>query len=208
MSKNVNFSSTQDFTEIFGIIDDVALFTNGHAVMVIEVGTTNFALLSPEEQDGKIDGYASFLNSLATPLQILVVSKKVDISVYLNYIDEQISQNIHNEQAGSYMRAYKQFITELVKNNTVLDKRFYIVIPHASYESGSIIGKVDMQQFFMSAKTALETKTAGIRGQLGRLSLQTKILQESELTALFKQMYGREKEQKEEEKPANSPLPA
>ena len=68
-------STTQKFTEIEDIIDNIVLLSSGNACLIIEVKATNFALLSKEEQDAKVFAYAALLNSLSFPIQILYTLK-------------------------------------------------------------------------------------------------------------------------------------
>ena len=49
--------TAQNFTEILDIVEDIVILKGGKACIVIEVQATNFALLSPEEQDVKILSY-------------------------------------------------------------------------------------------------------------------------------------------------------
>src|SRR3990167_10330209 len=83
-------SSTQKFIEIEDVKDDILLLKDFSASIVIEVGAVNFWLLSQEEQASIIYAYASLLNSLSFPVQILILSKKMDISSYIEYIDTKI----------------------------------------------------------------------------------------------------------------------
>ena len=69
-------SSTQSFTEIEEIKDDILLLKDFSASVVISVGAVNFWLLSAEEQSSIIYAYSSLLNSLSFPIQILILSKK------------------------------------------------------------------------------------------------------------------------------------
>src|SRR5437667_61365 len=84
--------STQKFIEIKDITDTVVVFNNNTACSVIEVTASNFALLSKQEQDAKIFSYASLLNSLSFPIQIIIKNKKVDISAYLKSLDQEIQK--------------------------------------------------------------------------------------------------------------------
>src|ERR1035437_3399966 len=84
-----NLPSTQKFIDITDIADDIVILGGGNACLVIEVSATNFALLSPDEQDAKIYAYASLLNSLSFPIQIVIRSKKIDISNYLKLLDTE-----------------------------------------------------------------------------------------------------------------------
>ena len=69
-------ATTQSFTEIEEIQDDVVLMRDFSAVTVVEVGAVNFWLLSQDEQVSMIQSYSNLLNSLSFPVQILIVSKK------------------------------------------------------------------------------------------------------------------------------------
>ena len=80
-------SSTQSFTEIEDIKDDILLLKDFSASIVIGVGAVNFWLLSAEEQSSIIYAYSSLLNSLSFPIQIVILSKKMDISSYLEYLE-------------------------------------------------------------------------------------------------------------------------
>src|SRR5579883_2007071 len=116
--------STQDFTEIADIQGDIVVMTNGGACIIVEIFSTNFALLSQDEQMSKIIGFSSFLNSITFPLQILVINKRVDITNYITVLKNEES-HAQNPQAHAYISAYTNFVQNLVKDNIVLDKRFF-----------------------------------------------------------------------------------
>src|SRR6266550_3126397 len=73
-------ATTQKFTEIVDFIDNIVVLEGGAACMIIEITASNFALLSRREQDTRIFAYASLLNSLSFPIQILIRNKRIDIS--------------------------------------------------------------------------------------------------------------------------------
>lgn len=191
-------ASTQKFTEIVDIVDQVVLLSGGNAALVIEVQASNFALLSQEEQNAKIYAYASFLNSLSFPIQIVVRNKKIDISSYINLLNQQIKQTtLHqtlsdnqNQALISYIQLYRDFITELVKVNTVLDKNFYIIVSYSYLEKGTVnMAKGKTDSFAQNALAALRTKADGVLTQLSRLSLKARILEKEELVRLFYEIY-------------------
>src|SRR6266480_3908310 len=130
-------ASTQKFTQIQDIIDDVVLFDGGGACLVIEVSSTNFALLSSDEQEAKIQAYASFLNSLTFSIEILINNRRVNITSYISLLDDEIVK-LDDPLIIQYMQLYKSFIEQLVKENIVLDKRFYIIIPYSYLEGGAV----------------------------------------------------------------------
>lgn len=189
-------TSTQKFIEIQDIQDDVVILTSGNACLVMEVQTTNFTLLSKEEQDAKIFSYASLLNSLSFPIQILVKNKRVDISRYIKLIEIEIQKQTASEKKKNYMQQYKEYVSELVKTSTVLDKKFYIVISYSYLEAGAQSaatslkkGAFEKRSFFTAAQETLHTKANSLYAQLTRLNLRVKTLQKEELINLIYSIY-------------------
>ncbi|OGH21409.1 MAG: hypothetical protein A2958_01280 [Candidatus Levybacteria bacterium RIFCSPLOWO2_01_FULL_38_13] len=187
-------ATTQKFIEIEGIEEDIVILSGKNACFIIEVNATNFSLLSKEEQDTKVFSYASLLNSLSFPIQIFIRSKKLDISSYLKLLEEQ-AQGSTNQLLSSQIRLYRDFIRELVKVNTVLDKKFYIVIPYSYLEKGvgaakkAMPGQISEDSFFEEAKAALHSKGDSVHSQLARLGLRAKTLQKEELVKLFYEIF-------------------
>ena len=178
-------TSTQKFIEIEDIRENIVLLSTGNACLIIEIEATNFALLSQEEQNAKLLAYSSLLNSLSFPIQIVVRSKKVDITSYIKLLDDEIMES-QNKLLKNQISLYKDFIKELVKVNTVLDKKFYIVLTHSSLESG--IGQ-NKEDFFKTAKAKLSSKEESINAQLQRLGLQARTLGNEDLVKLFYEIY-------------------
>ncbi len=195
-------ASTQKFTEIQDIREDIVLLSGGSACLIIEVEATNFALLSQEEQHAKIVSYASLLNSLSFPIQIVIRNKRVDISSYLKLLDREMQKlaSLHtpvqevqftsqNEKRITYIKQYKSFVEQLIKVNTVLDKTFYIIVSFSFLEKGARGIGLKKEDFFAAAKASLHTKTESLAAQLGRLGLRNKILQTDALIKLFYDIY-------------------
>ncbi|MFH1186639.1 MAG: hypothetical protein V1697_00535 [Candidatus Levyibacteriota bacterium] len=187
-------ATTQKFTEIEEISEDIVIFQGGNATLVIEVTATNFALLSREEQDTKIYSYAALLNSLSFAIQIIVRSKKLDITAYLKLLDSQ-AKATQNELLKNQISLYRDFVQELVKVNTVLDKKFYICIPYSYLEKGvgatasSVSKGGPKDNFTEQAKAALHSKAESILSQVARLNLRAKVLEKEELVKLYYETY-------------------
>jgi len=184
-------ATTQKFIEIQDIIDNVVLLSSGNACLVIEIQATNFSLLSKEEQDVKVLAYSSLLNSLSFPIQVFIQSKKIDISSYLRQLDEDLNKS-QNQLLKNQIKLYKDFVQELVKVNTVLDKKFYITIPYSGLESGI---NVRHDNFFMNAKNKLSSKAESLHAQLRRMNMPAKTLGKDELVKLFHEIYNGDFEQ-------------
>jgi hypothetical protein len=188
-------ATTQKFTEIVDFIDDIVVLEGGSACMIIEITASNFALLSRREQDTRIFAYASLLNSLSFPIQILIRNKRIDISIYLKSLDEIISQT-QNPQLKQYIQYYRTFVHEMVTVNVVLSKSFYIVIPYSALEGGvagvkSTVqkGQSQAQTTAAEAKKALGTKSSTLLGQLQKFATSARILEKEDLIKLFYDIY-------------------
>lgn len=184
-------TSTQKFIEMVDIKENIVLLQGGNACIVIRVTATNFALLSREEQDGKMFAYASLLNSLSSPVQILVKSKKVQILPYLKLLDTEIHRAA-NPRLTSFIQQYRNFVENMVTVSTVLDKQFYMILSYSSIEAGltkTAVTKSNTDSFHQSAKKALQIKAESIIGLIGRLGLRAFIVDHEELVKLFYDIY-------------------
>lgn len=189
-------ATTQEFLQIEDLVDDLILLRDGGAAIIIETPAVNFGLLSEEEQDALIYAYASLLNSLSFPLQIAIISKRMDISSYIELVASEETKQI-NPVLRERLRRYREFILSIVKENKVLEKRFYLVIPFSSLELGIKTtfkrkGKKlpFAKDYILSrAKTALFPKRDHLLRQLGRIGLKGKQLNTQELVELFYNVY-------------------
>jgi len=183
-------ASTQNFTEVEDIKDDVLLLKDFSAAIVIGVGAVNFWLLSAEEQSSIIYAYSSLLNSLSFPIQILILSKKMDISSYLEYLENKITEN-KDELMKTRLQSYKEFIKSVVKKNSVLEKKFYFVLPFSPLELGiSGVGSGLKKEYVIArAKTSLYPKRDHLLRLLAKIGLRATVLQKQELTELFYNLY-------------------
>ena len=128
-------STAQDFLPVADIIEDVILYKDGGAAVILESTSLNFGLLSEKEQQAVIAAYAALLNSLAYPLQIVVRSQRKDITSYMDYLNAA-SQKMKDPGLANLMEAYKLFIVDAVKKKNVLGKRFFLIIPFSPLELG------------------------------------------------------------------------
>lgn len=192
-------ATTQEFLEIEDIADDIVIMTNGSAALVIETSAVNFGLLSEEEQDALIYSYASFLNSLSFPLQVIILSKRMDISSYIEFLIREEGKAA-DMIAKDRIRNYREFILSTIKENKVLEKKFYLIIPFSVLELGikdstkSLTGKKKKLPFakdyiLSRAKTSLFPKKDHLLRQLGRIGLKGRQLTTQDLVELFYNLY-------------------
>jgi len=177
--------STQNHLPIKDIREDIILLKSGGAAVVLQTTAVNFALLSEMEQVAIISAFGQTLNSLSFPIQILIRSKRLDITSYLKVLDMAISIQ-PNPLLSKLMTQYRMFVQSLIKQNEVLDKHFFIVIPLSGLELG-IFRKSD--DIIKKAKTLLGPKKEQIARQLSRVGLKTTQLSTKALVELFYDIY-------------------
>ena len=188
-------ASTQEHLDIEDILEDLVILKSGWISMVLSVSSVNFDLLSETEQDATIYAYGAFLNSLTFPLQVLIRSKKADISSYFQHLeDAEASQP--NPDIAAQIKKYKEFISSIVSQKTVLDKEFYLIINFSPLEMGfkglakaSAANSKNKKQLLSGAKTSLAPKRDHIIKQMGRIGLNVKQLTTQELIELFYDIY-------------------
>lgn len=202
MDKLGKVASTQDHLDIEDIRDDVVLLKNGSATAVLQTTAINFDLLSETEQDSTIFAYAALLNSLTFPLQVFIRTKRMDISNYLFRIQEAKARS-HNENLAAQIEKYETFITDLVSNNQVLDKRFYVAIPYIGLDLSQVTSNIatlfkkrskslDKWALLEKAKVNLESKVEHLIKQFSRIGVKPVRLNTAELVELFYDLYNPE----------------
>ena len=198
-------ASTQEHLPIEDIRDDIIILKDGSCCLVLQVSAINFDLLSEKEQKAMIFAYAALLNSLSFSIQILIRSKRKDISAYLKLLTKQ-GGKMKKLSLKKQLTKYKQFIEETVKKNEVLDKKFYVVIPFSTLELGTVQTAVSIikkkktlpypkEYIVQRAKTNLAPKKDHLVKQFNRLGIKSRQLKTEELINLFFSIYNPGKKQ-------------
>lgn len=117
-----------DLVDIKEILADIVILKDGSMRQIVMVGGVNFALKSETEQGIMVQGYQNFLNAIDFPLQILIHSRKVNISGYLEGLvhrkDSEASPLLQNQ-----IEEYAAFIRGFVEKNAIMEKTFLVVVP-------------------------------------------------------------------------------
>lgn len=199
-------STTQEHLDILEVKNNLVILKNGTSCAVLETTAVNFDLLSEIEQDAIIAAFSMLLNSITFPIQITLRSKRLDISKYIEKVynvETKITDPLLKRQAESY----RKFVQEVIKQNEVLSKQFYVVIPMLqstfAFEPGSgpfdwvlkLFGThtkrvdVDIEKTIKEAETNLAPKIAHIIGEFNRLGIRTKQLTTQEIVELYFDIY-------------------
>ncbi len=162
---------------IEGVRDGILILPGNHHRMALQVSSVNFELKSEAEQDALIDTYQNFLNSLATPLQIIVRTRELDMDKYLEDFQSRLkveSEDIYRQQVVNYT----EFVRSLIVTNKILTRNFYIVVPYDKHE----------KDFSVIAEQLSLTIDIVSKG-LARLGMQSKQLSSLEILDLFYSFY-------------------
>lgn len=178
-------NTTQAHIPIKEISDNIVLLKDGSGALILQVSAVNFGLLSEREQFGLIESFAQMLNSLSFSIQIVIYSKRLNISSYLVLLDKA-RQKQTNALLSKMMTEYRQFIQNLIKENEVLDKKFYVVIPLFKLELGLSSSKERLSQ---KIKTILLPRRDQVIRQLSRAGLKAQQLTGEKLLELFFDIY-------------------
>ncbi|PJE67450.1 hypothetical protein COU95_02390 [Candidatus Shapirobacteria bacterium CG10_big_fil_rev_8_21_14_0_10_40_9] len=195
-------ASTQEHLEIEDIKDNIIILKDGSCCLILATTAINFGLLSEKEQDALIYAYAALLNSLTFPIEIVIRSKRKDVTSYLKLLEGEILKQT-NKLLQEQMKKYQKFVEDTVKKNNVLDKSFYVIIPFSTLELGATkaLGAIVKRQkglpypkdyILERAKMNLYPKKDHLIRQFNRLGLKTKELTTQEAIQLFYDIYNPE----------------
>lgn len=201
--------SIQEKIEIEDIKDGVIILNDGGLRAVLMTSSINFVLKSTEEQDALTYHYQGFLNSLDFPIQILITSRKFNISNYIILL-EQKQKEQENELLRIQTTEYIDFIRGLTELANIMTDSFYVVIPFAPIEKKEM-GLLDKFSSILTFKkqTAIKTgldfeqlksqlwqRVTYISSGLEGLGLRTVPLNTEELIELYYSLYNPEAKEK------------
>jgi len=196
-------ATTQEHLPIADITNDVVVYKDGGAALVMESTSLNFGLLSEKEQAAVIAAYAAMINSLTFSIQIVVLTQRKDVSSYLNFLDQE-AVKIKQPILAKLMQNYKNFIMESVKKKNVLGKRFFVVLYLSPLELGvgksvaaltkKSSGSLPFTKSYVikKAKITLYPRRDHLIRQAGRLGIKFKQLGTADLIALYHSVYNPE----------------
>lgn len=198
-TKNIA-TSTQLYLPVAEIHDNTVVLKNGGLRAVLEVGSVNVNLKSEEEQTALAYSYQNFLNSLEFPVQIVVQSRKLDISNYLESL-KKIGDAHTNELLQNQTYEYAEYIRKLVEFADIMEKKFYLIVPYdpprakqttlfekfwaAIHPADSVSAFKRRQQEFAELNHTLQQRIDAVTGSLENCSLHTRHLKTTELIKLF-----------------------
>ncbi len=145
------------------------------------------------------------LNSLTFPIQLIIQSNIKDITDYIRLVKKQELKQ-KNPLLLAQLKKYRSFIEQTIKDNQVLDKKFYVSIPFSSLELGVTVetftpGSIKKKQpklpypkshILERAKMNLYPKRDHLMRQFNRIGLNSQQLNTQQLLELFYRQYNRD----------------
>lgn len=202
--KNPNqptFKPTQSFLPISEIRDDLLIMQDGTLRAYLAVSSTNFDLKNQEEQDALIYSYQRFLNGLDFPIQILMQSRRMDISKYIEKL-KVLVENQTNELLRIQTTEYIDFIDRLVESANIMNKNFYVVVPYdlsinpsapgfftKLFKNTSQSQITDRVGNFEKYRTTIEERTGSVSNGLSSVGLRVSRLNTDQIIELLYNSY-------------------
>ncbi len=194
-------ASTQQFLEMDQIREGVMVLKNKALRGILMVSSLNFALKSDDEQTAIIYQFQNFLNSLDFSIQIVVQSRRLNITGYLDELKE-LEANQENELLKLQIGDYRKFVKDLIKGappagkwGEIMTKNFFVVVPFSLVEAkkekgGGIFKKPKFsgslsENEFQRCKNQLWQRMEFVALGLRRCGLQAIPLKTSEIIELF-----------------------
>ena len=175
--KSNSISSSRRQIDIKGVRDGILILPGNKYRLVLQISSINFELKSEAEQDALIDTYQSFLNSLATSLQIVVRIREMDMDKYLDdfrFSMQQEEEQIYKDQVQNYT----EFVSSLITTNRILSRQFYVILPLDFKEKD-----------FELVKEQLGVNADIVAKGLARLGMQARQLDSMDVLDLFYSFY-------------------
>ena len=138
------------------------------------------------------------MNSLDFPLEIVVQSRVLNITGYLDKL-KQLEKEQENELLKIQTAEYQRFIRDLISESSIMSKNFFVVVPFTLIEipgikaTKGLFKKTEKETFsedqFQRAKSQLWQRMEFVALGLRRCGLQCIPLNTPELIELFWSLY-------------------
>jgi hypothetical protein len=193
-------NSTLSFVEVSEIRDSVLILREGQMRAVLAVSSANFALKSVQEQEIIIGAFQGILNSIDFPIQILVQSRRLDLTSYIEKL-KHIEDNLTNDLLRVKMQEYVEYIKQMLQEVNIMNKDFYVIVGYEpiSLKDG-IFGKFfralnpsraikQKQEDFLKNRKIMMSRTDAIASRFASLDLKVNLLNTEQLIALIYNSY-------------------
>ena len=176
-SKNIELPhKLAGFIPIREIKDNLIITRDNRRLAMIKITPINFSIKPEETKQAIAVAFQKFLNSLDFQIQIIMNTERLDLQDYFNEVSKRIK---NSERFNLLFEGYKRHLESLTKENDVMNRVFYVVIPE---------------------KTDIDIQLQICQSKLTNIGLKSVRLTNSELTKLLKLFFISRKRIKEDKK--------
>jgi hypothetical protein len=198
--KNSTKTSTLGFVEISEIRDSTLVLREGQMRAVLAVSSANFALKSIQEQEIIIGTFQGVLNSLEFPMQILVQSRRLDLTSYIEKL-KSLEDNQTNDLLRIKMQEYIEYIKQMLAEVNIMNKEFYVIIGYEPVKlTDGLFGRFlralnptraikQNQEEFLRNRKMLMSRADSVASRLASMDLKVNLLNTEQLIALMYNSY-------------------
>lgn len=189
---------TQTFLEIEQVREGIVILRNKALRGILMVSSLNFALKSEEEQGAIVYQFQDFLNSLDFSCQIVIQSRRLNMTGYLDRLKE-LERAQENELLKLQISEYHNFVKGLLVTGQIMTKSFFVVIPYTLVEAQGVVssGKRKRvpqlptltEEMFQRCKIQLLQRMEFVALGLRRCGLRASPLATPEIIELFWSLY-------------------
>ncbi len=127
-------ASAQQFLDIEEIRDGTIILPGRSIRGIMMISSMNFALKADDEQEAIIYQFQSFLNSLDFSIQVVIQSRHLNITGYLDHL-KNLEARQTNELLKNQTEEYRRFVETMIKGGAILSKNFFVVVPFTLIEA-------------------------------------------------------------------------
>ncbi len=170
--------NTETMLPISEIRNSTLILKDGGIRAILKVTGLNVDLKNYDEQQIILEQYKRFLNGLQFPIQILVRNTYLDLTNYINYMNQNVG-NIDHPTLKQQGQEYINFLQEIDSQQwLIFVKEFYIIVPYYGNEDdNNEINKARRKKFLnvLEAKDSVERIVGRYRQYLkGEKMLETR----------------------------------
>lgn len=141
--------SVQDYLPIESILEKgIIKLKDFSYIKIIKVNPINYNLKSDLEKEAILNSYKTLFKGLKFDLQILIQSKKEDLTENIKTLNES---NLHEEIKQKYIK-YIQQLNQRTKSSS---KNFYLILKESSSEKEEKLKIEQLKNNYMKLKDSL-----------------------------------------------------
>ena len=147
--KSEQIYSVQEWLPFESILDNgIIKLKDSSYIKILQIKPINYNLKSNLEKEAILNSYKTFIKSCNFDLQILIQSRKEDLTKHINKIKEN---NLYPEIKEKYLK----YIKELNQNKKSSNKNFYIIIKKTTSNNLQTVTIQNLQEEFYKIKELL-----------------------------------------------------